>query len=92
MQHSAELPRVADYVARECEEDWQVHAYAKADLADPEIGFLIPYCSPDWRYPVRHERSAINSHARQLRGMHACSACSWFLLSREGGEHRWAGG
>jgi hypothetical protein len=65
--------KVMDFVLRECLEDGSVHFYRKAELADPGIETLVPWCQLDELYPARHPRIEVVS--RFVKSNQMCSPC-----------------
>jgi hypothetical protein len=66
--------RTSAYALRWAGEDNLVHRYRKAQLADPGFQYLIPWCSEDRLYPVRHARIEMSGSEPTASGY--CDRCA----------------
>jgi hypothetical protein len=51
------------YTHRWSAETGLIHSYPRADLANAAIGYLVPRCSADTMYPIRHARVELSCAA-----------------------------
>ena len=65
------------YTHRRSAETGLIHSYPRADLADSAIVYLVPRCSSDVMYPVRHARVELSCAAASTGGRFTwCSGCA----------------
>jgi hypothetical protein len=84
------------FVLREFIYDGSLHFYRKAELADPEVKHLTPWCAEDEPfYPARHARQEVHLHGAPDqrtgdRAVGSCRTCTalWDYANAHRGEFR----
>lgn len=87
---------VVHFELREFIYDGSLHFYRKAELADPDVAFLTPWCAEsDPFYPARHVREEVRKHVTprlrtDAQAVGPCRTCAalWDYANAHRGEFR----
>jgi hypothetical protein len=70
-------PTTVEYTHRWSAETGLIHSYPRADISNTQILYLVPRCSTDAMYPVRHARVELSCAAASTNDRFTwCAGCA----------------